>query len=397
MNNVYHSQTNDLSERSNQTVKIVLRYLITKNSNINWIEILSTLQTQLNNALNVIIDRSLNEMIYEFKLRDVLIVLTRKFIKIDDVDFERFRHQRKTVDITSYVMIKIKIVYDSRHTLLLLKSDDKIFLRLHKKYTLFNKFNAKLFNQRVDSFFIKRRIERLIYELNLSSRWQIHFVIFVIQLESTSSKKNFYQRFKFDFSNEIEIKEMFNIEFEKNFEIKIIIDKRLRIFNKITITQYLIRWKNWNSIYDEWRSIVKLIEFTDFVENYERQHSDNHELHQSFNELFRRSKKFVVDKSLITNKKIIVIQQFESSIKSVKHRRCFEKKIVITSLSTVITLIIFVVTKSIIIVTKSNRQFRSRKSHVSRTLINTSSSSSNSYYYQIDSYVNSRMNVKNQS
>ena len=146
----------------------------------------------MNNASNAIIDRSFNEIMYEFKLRDVLIALIRKFIKIDDVDFECFRHQRKAIDVISYVMIKIKIMYDARHILLLFKSNDKVFLRLHKKHTLFNKLNIKLFNQRVDSFFIKRRIERLIYELNFSFHWQIHFIIFVIQLESTSSKKDFY-------------------------------------------------------------------------------------------------------------------------------------------------------------------------------------------------------------
>ena len=197
---------------------------------------MSILQIQLNNVFNVIIDREFNEIIYEFKLRDVLIVLIRKFMKIDDIDFERFRYQRKTIDVISYVMIKIKIIYDSRHIFLLFKSNDKVYLRLHKKYILFNKFNAKLFNQRIDSFFVKRRIKRLIYELNLLFRSQIHFVIFVIQLKSTSSEKKFYRRFKFDFSNEIEIKKMFNIEFEKNFEIKIIIDKRFRIYNKITVT-----------------------------------------------------------------------------------------------------------------------------------------------------------------
>ena len=146
MNNVCHAQINDLSKRSNQTMKIVLRYLITKNSNIDWIEILSILQIQLNNVFNVIIDREFNEIIYEFKLRDVLIVLIRKLIKIDDIDFERFRHQRKTIDVILYIMIKVKIIYDSRYTFLLFKSNDKVYLRLHKKYILFNKFNAKLFN-----------------------------------------------------------------------------------------------------------------------------------------------------------------------------------------------------------------------------------------------------------
>ena len=202
---------------------------------------MSTLQAQLNNAFNVIIDRSLNEMIYEFKLRDVLIALTRKFIKIDDIDFERFRHQREAIDAISYVMTKVKIIYDSRHTFLLFKSDDKVYLRLHKRYTLSSKSNAKLFNQRIDSFLVKRRIERLIYELDLSSRSQIHFVIFVTQLKSTSSGKDFYRRFRFDFPDEVEVEEMSNIEFEKNFEIKIIVDKRFRIYNKTTVTQYLVR------------------------------------------------------------------------------------------------------------------------------------------------------------
>ena len=366
MNNVYHAQTNDLSERFNQTVKIVLRYLIAKNSNIDWIENLSTLQTQLNNASNAITDRLFNEMMYEFKLRDVLIALTRKFIKIDDVDFERFRHQRETIDVILYVMTKIKIMYDARHILLLLKSNDKVFLRLHKKYTLLNKFNIKLFNQRVDSFLIKRRIERLIYELNFSFRWQIHFVIFVIQLKSTSSKKDSYQRFKFDFSIEIEIEEMFNIEFEKNFEMKIIMSKRIRIFNKTRVTQYLIRWKDWNSIYDEWKNIVKLIEFIDLVEKYERQHSNNDDLHQSFEWKFSKTKKF------------IVIQQSKNI--SVKRRDRFDKNIVVTSLFIVVNTSTISIIESIFIVTKSSKQLCSRRSHISRSSISTSSSFDSHYY-----------------
>ena len=128
-----------------------------------------------------------------------------------------------------------------------------------------------------------------------------------------------------------------------------------------------------------------MIEFIDFVENYERQHFNNNDLHQFFDVSFRRSKK------------ITIIQQFENRIKSIKHRCRFEKKIVITSFFIVITLIIFVATKSIIIVTKSNRQFRSRKSHISRMSISTSSSLSNNHYYQIDNYVNSKMNVKNRN
>lgn len=133
MNNIYHSQINDLFERFNQTMKIALRYLIAKNSNINWIAILSTLQTQLNNAFNIITNRLFNEIVYELKIRIVLTVLNRKSIKVDNVDFERFRHQRKIVDVTSYVMIKAKIIYDSRHIFLLFKLNDKTFFTISQK------------------------------------------------------------------------------------------------------------------------------------------------------------------------------------------------------------------------------------------------------------------------
>ena len=85
-------------------------------------------------------------MIYEFKPRNILSTLIKKFATIDSVDFERFRYQKKTIDVTSYVTIKAKIVYNFRHTFLILKLSDKIFLRFYKNYVLFNKSNKKLFN-----------------------------------------------------------------------------------------------------------------------------------------------------------------------------------------------------------------------------------------------------------
>ena len=127
---------------------------------------LSVFQFYFNNAFNVIIDRSSNEIIYDFKIRDVLIVFIKQAIFIDR-EFERFRHQKKIVDVTFYVMTKIKIIYDSKHISLMFKSNEKILFRLHKNYTLFFKFNVKLFNQRIDFFIVKRRVKRFAYELNL--------------------------------------------------------------------------------------------------------------------------------------------------------------------------------------------------------------------------------------
>ena len=109
MNNAYHSQTNDLFERSNQTIKITFRYLITQYFDINWVKTLSTFQSYFNNVFNVIIDKSSNEVIYDFKIRDVFVVFIKQ-ITFTNREFERFRHQKKIVDVTFYVIVMIWMI-----------------------------------------------------------------------------------------------------------------------------------------------------------------------------------------------------------------------------------------------------------------------------------------------
>ena len=52
--------------------------------------------------------------------------------------------EKKTIDAISYVNIISKIQYNSMHVLLLLKSKNKTFLKLHHEYFLFEKHNRKL-------------------------------------------------------------------------------------------------------------------------------------------------------------------------------------------------------------------------------------------------------------
>ena len=77
----------------------------------------------------------------------------------------------------------------------MLEKEDKAYFKLHKKYKLWENFNRKLSNQRCDSFLIKRRIGRFAYELELSLKWKVHSVIFVIQFES-AREEDPYQKYK---------------------------------------------------------------------------------------------------------------------------------------------------------------------------------------------------------
>ena len=128
----------------------------------------------MNNNQNVIIDKSFNEVILSFKSREVMISINidKMFTVVSNsksiFEENRFVYRKKVVDVIFFVVAKIKIVYDNRHQFLRFRFDEKTYLRLHHEYSLSFKFNRKLFNQRIDSFRIKKKMKRLVYELKLS-------------------------------------------------------------------------------------------------------------------------------------------------------------------------------------------------------------------------------------
>ena len=69
------------------------------------------------------------------------------------------------------------------------------------------------------------------------------------------------------------MKNMPNLENEKNYEVECLIDKRTRTYEKTTVTQYLVRWLDYEPEYDEWKSLSALAGCTDLIEKYELAHS----------------------------------------------------------------------------------------------------------------------------
>ena len=139
---VYYFQIDDISERTNQIVEIVIRFLIINYFDVNFVLILSTLQTQLNNSLNVVIDLSINEINYEFKIREVLFNITKR--QITNLSAQRIEYRQETTDVFVFVNAKIKIYYDFKYIFLMFKIDDQIYLRLHHDYQFFDRFNKKI-------------------------------------------------------------------------------------------------------------------------------------------------------------------------------------------------------------------------------------------------------------
>jgi hypothetical protein len=128
---------------------------------------------------------------------------------------------------------------------------------------------------------MKRRIDRLTYELDLSLRWKIHSMIFVTQLKFASQDS--YKRIKLDHLDFVFVKK--DIETYKSYEIERILNKRTRQYEKIKMNQYLIRWKRYESEFDEWKSLSDLKNCIDLIKDFERKKkTDSHKKTKSHKE-----------------------------------------------------------------------------------------------------------------
>ena len=273
----YHSQTNEISERTNQTIEIAIRYFVIEFLEIDYILILSIIQIQLNNSFNVVTNLFFNEIIYDFKVRDALFsIIETNTVDILNLSTQRMKYQREIVDAIDFVAAKVKVYYDARHTSILLRSDEKTYLQLNKDYKLLDKFNSKLSQQQCESFKILERVERLAYRLELSSTWRIHSVVSIAQLELTFVEADSYERFRSHYFDFIEIEDDTNQY--KFYEIEKLIDKRIKRYNKILVTQYLVKWIDYESKFDEWRSISRLQNFQNFIEQYEAVNSKDFDI-----------------------------------------------------------------------------------------------------------------------
>ena len=121
----------------------------------------------LNNFTNASIKKSSNEIAYEIKLNkelDVFDVIIQNQTNIID---NRNKYRRKAVNVFIFATFDAKTRYDNRYKVVKMKFDDKTYIKLYKKHRLFKLKNAKLFNQRVESFTIFNKYEKLTYKLNL--------------------------------------------------------------------------------------------------------------------------------------------------------------------------------------------------------------------------------------
>ena len=262
----YHSQIDEQSERINQFVEIALRFLISIMKHLKqWSKMLSRLQRDFNNSTSN--DITFNEIAYDF-ISVQAIDLMKSFADDDDLSLKNRRMiaRAKIFDAIVFAQMNVKHQYDDKHQSLFMKADDQILIRLHRDYDIFfiAMLDKKLSQQFVELFKILKRIERLTYRLKLFDHWRIHLVLFVAQLKLVSKTSNLFNRSRSNHSKSVFVRD--DIDKVKFYEVEEVVDKRL---SDKRDTKYLIRWKEYDSEFDEWRNLLEMKNAMNLVREYE--------------------------------------------------------------------------------------------------------------------------------
>jgi hypothetical protein len=259
---VYHSQIDDVSERTNQILEIALRYYIQElHDSTLWITALWKFQSVFNNTRSAVTKKISNELLYE-----VTSNLSLNISSSNKIVDNHTQLRKEAQNVINWTQMINKIHYDRRHSFLFLKVDEWALLQLHHEYFISRSkdMTKKMFAQYVEFFKIIQRIERLIYRLNISSDWKIHSVFFVTQLKSASdSIKDSFNRSRSTHSSSM-------TDTQNEYEIERILNKRTVKRDQDYFTKYLVRWQDYEFEYDRWYNVKNLQNAKNLINDYEK-------------------------------------------------------------------------------------------------------------------------------
>src|SRR5438046_1814507 len=93
----YHAQSDDQSERINQTAEIAMCYASEQASDVDFIKFLSAMKHIFNNSINASISQFSNEIIYDFNLTDSFNIVAEEDTK--NFEAECKIHQQETQNL----------------------------------------------------------------------------------------------------------------------------------------------------------------------------------------------------------------------------------------------------------------------------------------------------------
>ncbi len=256
MTTAYHPQSDGQSERKNQTVELAVRYHAFERPDENWLDLIPSLQWNLNNSFSAPIDTSPHEFLFGFKIPGPVDRITRG-IPADVAKIRYMReHLRRDAQLAMDIAAAIaKRQYDAAHRQVEFAEGDKVWLTLGKAYKPKGSQNRKEMPRRQGPYLIKRKVTKLAYELDLPNDVNIHPVISIQYLTAYNCDEDPFQRQPpppgpVEYGSGDEHSEGDG----EVYEVERIVDHRRHRGRD----QYLVRWKGYGPQDDQWKAASEL-------------------------------------------------------------------------------------------------------------------------------------------
>lgn len=258
----WHPQANGSAERKNQTTEIALRYWAFEHPESNWLDIIPSLQWNLNSAYSDTTKSSAYEQLFGIKLQGPLDIVTT----IDSPDIEQITELRPylrqdAVLAMDFAIARAKRIYDAKYKAIEYSVGDEVYIRLHHGYNLPGKPGRKFSQQRSGLFKIIKRIGRLVYELDLPKEMRIHPVLSVEYLSPAPDGSDPWDR-RTPPPGPI-IDDQHTLE-DDTYETEIIMNHRA----KKNGFDYLVKWKGYNHESNTWKNEKALGGSQELIEEY---------------------------------------------------------------------------------------------------------------------------------
>ena len=278
----YHPQTDGQTERTIQTVEIMVRHAITQG--LPWLPQLPVIVSTLNTSPSASTKQTPARLLFGIDFRQPWNML--KGLVYRDHTGPRLDAE----EALKYAAMRMKYYYDQQHQPMSFEPGDRVFVRLHKDYTIpstkTKAFGPKFSQQYSGPYTVLEKIGRHAYRIDLPPAWNIHNILSIAQLELYSRHNRQTEE---DHINSHETgrstipdpkdqydqtRDRFTVPgpiYDDQFEIDRILDKRTtRKGRGPFFTQYLVRYTGHGPDHDEWIKETD-INAPELIEEYERQ------------------------------------------------------------------------------------------------------------------------------
>ena len=242
----YHPAGDGQSERTNQTLEVVLRFHVGYGQS-GWVTSLPFLETTLNNMESFTTKIAPNELLYGQKVRTALDLGAAEGPAASEIAETREALRHEAATSIKIAQEQMAVVHNRKHAEPDFSSGFA-FVSLRAGYTLPGIKKRKLAAQRMGPFRILRKVGRgAAYELELPAHYKLHPVISVVHLElALAPNSDPYRR------DPAPIEPIVTEKGGEEWEIEALLEKRVAGKGKRRRTEYLVRWKGWAAEYDQW-------------------------------------------------------------------------------------------------------------------------------------------------